>query len=189
MADVVKGERFNLTKESGGATDFYVGLGWNAGDSHDLDASAFVLDENDKLVSDKHFIYFQNLNAPDGSVQHSGDNLTGDGDGDDEQIRLHLSKLPANTGQISLVVTLYDAVRKRQNFGQVSKAYVRVCNMDAAGNPTTELVKFPLSDDYSKFTALQVGSIYKRDDGAWAFNPTGTGFENAGLGEILQHYA
>lgn len=192
--DVSKGERFNLTKETGGDEHFYIGLGWNAGQDHDLDASVFGSTYNaagdPKLTSDKHFVYFRNLKTPSGSIVHSGDNLTGDGDGDDEQIRIHLDKLDAEGVQeVSIVVTLYNAVSKGQNFGQVSRAYVRVCQMDSAGNPTTELVKFLLSDDYSKFTAVQIGQIYKRDDGAWAFNPTGVGYENAGIGEVLAYYA
>lgn len=197
--DVAKGERFNLTKGNAGDHNFYVGLGWNAGDSHDLDASVFALDGNGKLVSDKHFVYFSNLKSPDGAIVHSGDNLTGEGDGDDEQIRFYLDKLDPRVEELSIVVCIYQANTKHQNFGQVSKAYVQVASMDAAGNPPTvsdgrgglkvdPLTRFPLSDDYGKFTAIQVGSIYKRDDGEWGFNPTGVGFEGAEIGDILKHY-
>lgn len=200
MVDVSKGERFNLTKESGGKTDFYVGLGWNAGQNHDLDVSVFGLDANGKLVSDRHFVYFSNLRSPDGGIVHSGDNLTGDGDGDDEQLRFYLDKLDPRVEELSIVVCLYQAKARGQNFGQVSKAYVQVASMDASGNPpmvddgrggtkVDALVRYPLSDDYSKATAIQVGSIYKREDGGWAFNPTGVGFEGQEIGDILAHYA
>ena len=211
--EVAKGERFNLTKGSGGQLDFYVGLGWNAGENHDLDVVVFGLDQNGKLVSDDYFVYYglaatqgAPFSSKDGSIRHSGDNLTGDAPGDDEQVRVSLGKLDPRVEELSIVVVIYDAENRRQNFGQVSKAHVQVATMDAAGNPPTvddgrggtkvdALVKYPLSDDYSVNTAVQVGSIYRRDDGAWAFNPTGVGFGNTanneyvGLREILQHYA
>lgn len=202
--EVAKGQRFNLTKESGGQQAFYVGLGWDApeksnGHNFDLDVSVFGLDASGKLVDDKHFVYFGNLRTASGSIVHSGDNLTGDGAGDDEQIRVYLDKLDPKVEQISVVVCIYQAAARGQNFGQVNRAAVQVATMDAAGNPPTKtnargetvvdsLVRYPLSDDYSAYTAIQVGSIYRREDGDWAFNPTGVGFENTEIGDIVRHY-
>lgn len=192
-----KGEKFNLSKETGGDTNFYIGLEWTpptGGQTYDLDGSIFACaydaDDNPKLVSKGHFVYFKQLQSSDGAIVHSGDNLTGldTDDNDDEQIRVYLDKLDPRVQELSIIVNIYDAIRKNQNFGQVKKASIRICQMDAAGNPTTELLKFNLSEDYSKFTALQFGQIYKRDDGAWAFNPTGQGFENADLGTVLNVY-
>jgi tellurium resistance protein TerD len=198
MSEVVKGERFNLTKESGGDTNFYIGLEWtapaNATSTFDLDGSVFACaydaNEDPKLVSAGHFVYFKQLKSADGAIIHSGDNLTGDDtdDADDEQIRVYLDKLDPRVQEISIIANIYDAVKKGQNFGQVKKAAIRICQMDGQGNPTTELLKFNLTEDYSKFTALQFGQIYKRDDGQWAFNATGVGFENADLGTVLAIY-
>lgn len=203
-AEVSKGQRFNLTKASGGQQAFYVGLGWDApeqasGQKFDLDVSVFGLDENGKLVDDKYFVYFGNLRAPNDSVVHSGDNLTGEGDGDDEQIRVYLDKVDPRVEQLSIIVCVYDARNRGQNFGQVNRASVQVATMDATGNPPTKtdsrgrtvvdsLVRYTLSDDYSSHTAVQVGSIYRREDGDWAFNPTGVGFENTEIGDIVRQY-
>lgn len=197
--ELVKGEKFNLSKESGGAENFYVGLGWSANSdpdphkNYDLDVSAFGCTYNaaddPKLTSPGHFVYFKQLQSADNAIMHSEDNLTGEGDGDDEWIVVDLSKLDPRVQEISVVVNIYDAVKKGQNFGQVRKAYIRVCHLNADGTPGDELLKFSLSDDYSKFTAVHFGSIYKREDADWAFNAAGVGFENAGLSEILAAYS
>lgn len=208
--EVSKGERFNLSKASGGKQDFYVGLGWDTG--ADLDVVVFGLGADGKLISDDYFVYYGLAPRPgapfsskDGSIQHSGDNLTGDAPGDDEQLRLHLDKLDPRVEELSIVVCIYEARKRGQNFGQVRKAHVQVATMDASGNPPVvddgrggtkvdALVRYPLSDDYGVNTAIQVGSVYKRDDGEWAFNPTGVGFGNTAaneyveLGDIVQHY-
>ncbi len=188
-----KGERFNLSKQSGGDRAFYIGLSWetptaaNSAHNFDLDASIFgcEYDANDdpKLVNDDYFVYYGLAPRPgapfqckDGSICHSGDNTTGEAEGDDEQVRIYLDKLDARVRELSIIVDIYDAVNRGQNFGMVRKGKIRICKMDATGNPTEELASFNLSEDYSAFTAVQPGSIYKRDDGDWAFNPAGAGF-------------
>lgn len=182
-----KGERADLTKA--GLTNFYVGLGWDAGAGGatlDLDASAFILGA-DKLISNNHFVYYNNLRAPDGSVTHTGDNLTGDGDGDDEALIIDLSKVAANADEISVVVSIYQGVEKGQNFGQVKNAFIRICELNADGTPGTEVMRADLEEDYSGYTILQFGSIYKKND-EWKFQFAGNGYK-ADLGAVVNQYA
>ena len=151
-------------------------MGWdtNASDSgvdFDLDASAFMLNASGKVVSEKHFIYFNNLKSPDGCVEHTGDNLTGAGDGDDESIKVDLSKLPAGCESITVVVTIHEAEARKQNFGQVRNAFVRV--YDPSTNE--EILKYDLGEDYSIETAVEFGSLYLKD-GQWKFKAIGAGF-------------
>jgi tellurium resistance protein TerD len=155
---------------------FVVGLGWdsNASDSgsaFDLDASAFMLDGSGKVLSDRHFIYFNNKQSPEGALNTAGDNLTGAGDGDDETLSVDLSKVPANCETITFVVTIHDAEAKRQNFGQIRNAYVRVYDPSA----NEEIVKYDLAEDFSIETAIEFGSLYKRND-AWKFRAVGSGY-------------
>jgi tellurium resistance protein TerD len=155
---------------------FVVGMGWdtNASDSgqdFDLDASAFMLGADGKVITDKHFIFFNNLISPDGCIEHSGDNLTGAGDGDDESIKVDLSKMPANCESITFVVTIHEAEARRQNFGQVRNAFVRI--YDPSTNE--EILKYDLGEDFSVETAVEFGSLYKKD-GAWKFKAIGTGY-------------
>jgi tellurium resistance protein TerD len=186
-----KGGRVALGKDDG-HTKFIVGLGWNAnpgtGATYDLDASAFGCAPDaggdPHLIGDDYFIYYRNLNSPCGGITHSGDNLTGDGDGDDEQIVLDLSKVPAHLQEIACMVTIYDAASKGQNFGQVRAAYIRI--VDAETN--VEVARYDLTEDYHDSTAIQFGSVYKKSDGSWAFKAIGQGF-NTDLRGLLGVYA
>jgi tellurium resistance protein TerD len=177
-----KGQRENIN-----APKFTIGLGWDTnssstGTDFDLDASVFILGENKKLVSDAHFIFFNNLKSPDESVIHTGDNLTGDGDGDDEQIKIDLTKIDPSVKEICVVVTIHEAESRRQNFGQVRNSYVRI--VDDSNN--TELVKYELDEDFSIETAVEFGRIYNRE-GQWKFEAIGMG-QTGGLGEFLNKY-
>ena len=174
-------------REAINAPKFVIGLGWDTnasstGSSYDLDASVFVLGENKKLLSEEHFIFYNNLTAPDGSVEHTGDNLTGDGDGDDEQIKVDLSKISAQATEICVVVTIHDAETRKQNFGQVRNSFVRV--FDPATN--SEILKYELEEDFSIETAVEFGRIYKRN-GEWKFEAVGMGMKG-GLQDFLNKY-
>ncbi len=176
-----KGQRENIN-----APKFTIGLGWDTntsstGTGFDLDASVFILGENKKLLSDAHFIFYNNLKAPNGSVEHTGDNLTGDGDGDDEQITVDLSKIEATATEICLVVTIHDADARKQNFGQVRNSFVRI--FDSSNNV---ILKYELEEDFSIETAVEFGRIYKRND-EWKFEAVGTGMKG-GLEDFLNKY-
>lgn len=174
-------------RESINAPKFTIGLGWDTnatstGVGFDLDASVFILGENKKLLSDSHFIFYNNLKSPDGSVEHTGDNLTGDGDGDDEQIKVDLSKADANASEICVVVTIHDAANRKQNFGQVRNSFVRI--FDSSTN--TEILKYELEEDFSVETAVEFGRIYKRNN-EWKFEAVGSGMKG-GLEDFLTKY-
>jgi tellurium resistance protein TerD len=170
-----KGGNVSLTKEAPGLTAITVGLGWDArvtdGASFDLDASVFICGENGKVRSDADFVYYNNKSALGGAVEHQGDNRTGDGDGDDEAVKIDLSKVPDDVKKLVFAVTIHEAETRGQNFGQVSNAYMRVGN-DAGG---AELAKYDLSEDYSTETALIFGEIY-RHNGEWKMKAIGAGF-------------
>ncbi len=184
--NLTKGGNLNLTKAAPGLTHIIVGLGWDvrktAGVDFDLDASAFLLYAGDKVKSDKDCIYFNNLKSVDGSIVHQGDNRTGVGDGDDEQIKIDLSKVPADILKIALVVTIHDADVRKQNFGQVEKATVRVVN----GADNAELTKFDLSEDASTVTAMILGELYRAGTD-WKFKAVGQGYAG-GLGALATSY-
>ena len=170
-----KGQKVDLTKGNPGLKNIMVGLGWdvNAFDSgvdFDLDAAAFMLGADGKCPTDKEFVFYGNLKHASGSVNHMGDNLTGEGDGDDEQIQIDLSKVPANIEKIAFTVTIYDAETRHQNFGQVSNAFIRL--VDEATN--AELIRYDLGEDFSIETAVVVGELYKHN-GEWKFNAIGNG--------------
>lgn len=174
-------------RESLNAPKFTIGLGWDTnstatGGRFDLDASVFVLGENKKLLSDSHFIFYNNLKTPDGAVEHTGDNLTGDGDGDDEQVKVDLSRIDANAAEICIVVTIHDAEGRKQNFGQVRNSFVRI--FDTVSN--TEILKYELEEDFSVETAVEFGRIYKRNN-EWKFEAVGTGMKG-GLEDFLTKY-
>ncbi|AWG26181.1 TerD family protein [Flavobacterium kingsejongi] len=177
-----KGQRETLN-----APKFIIGLGWDTnssstGASFDLDASVFIMGENKKILSDEHFIFYNNLKSPDEAVEHKGDNLTGDGDGDDEQIIVDLSKIDPRTSEICVVVTIHDADARKQNFGQVRNSFVHI--LDASNN--TELVKYELEEDFSIETAVEFGRIYKRNN-EWKFEAVGVGMKG-GLQDYLNKY-
>lgn len=184
--DLVKGGKFSLEKEAPGIDEIVIGLGWKprqtAGQAFDLDASAFVLDENGKILSDNHFVFFNNPATPEGAVKHSGDNLTGEGDGDDEQLVVKLSQMPAEAKRIAIVVNIYQGKERGQNFGQVAEAYARV--VDSRDNK--ELVMYELDEDYSTETGMVVAEVYNRN-GEWRFSAVGNGVEG-GLAEISATY-
>jgi tellurium resistance protein TerD len=181
----------NLTKGGnaaiGSIQKFTVGMGWDVNESDtgqgfDLDASAFMLNAGNKVLSDGHFIFYNNLKSPEGCVEHAGDNQTGAGDGDDETIHVDLSKLPSGCESITFVVTIHDAEARRQNFGQVRNAFVRIYN------PTTneEILKYDLGEDFSVETAVEFGSLYKKD-GNWKFKAIGAGYAG-GLQKFVDKY-
>ncbi|MDO4792967.1 MAG: TerD family protein [Filifactor alocis] len=182
-----KGQKVDLTKGNPGLKNIMVGLGWdiNAFDSgvaFDLDAAAFMCGENGKCPTDQEFIFYGNLEHSSASVKHLGDNLTGEGEGDDEQIRIDLASIPSNVEKIAFTVTIYDAETRKQNFGQVSNAFIRI--VDEATN--TELIRYDLGEDFSIETAVVVGELY-RNNGEWKFNAIGSGFQG-GLRALCGHY-
>ncbi|MDT4936839.1 MAG: tellurium resistance protein TerD [Pseudonocardiales bacterium] len=183
---VSKGGNVSLSKEAPGLTDVLVGLGWDArvtsGAEFDLDASALILDSSGKVPSDGHFVFFNNLTSPDGSVQHMGDNLVGGGGGDDEQLKVNLAQVPAETDKIVVTVSIYDAEARSQNFGQVRNAYIRVVN-NADG---VELTRYDLSEDASTETAMIFGELY-RNAGEWKFRAVGQGY-STGLAGIARDF-
>lgn len=177
-----KGQREKLN-----TGNFTVGLGWDTnqtatGVDFDLDASIFILGENKKMLSDQHFIFYNNLKSPDGAVEHTGDNRTGEGDGDDEAIIIDLSKIDDRAVEICIVVTIDEYEARKQNFGQVRNSFVRI--VDNTNN--TEIMKFELDEDFSIETAVEFGRIYKRN-GEWKFEAIGTGM-NGGLNDFLNKY-
>ncbi len=181
-----KGGNVSLSKEAPGLTNLLLGLGWDArvtdGAAFDLDASAFLLDASGKVRSDADFIFYNNLKSADGSVAHLGDNLTGEGDGDDEQLVVQLNNVPADVQKIVLAVTIHQADVRKQNFGQVSQAYIRCVNKDN----NAEIAKYDLSEDASVETAMVFGEVYRHND-EWKFKAIGQGFEG-GLAPLAQSY-
>lgn len=182
-----KGQKVDLTKTNPGLSKLLVGLGWDTnkydgGADFDLDASAFLTGENGKVLSDSDFIFYSNLQHSSGAVTHTGDNLTGEGEGDDEVIKVDLSLVPANINGISFTVTIYDADSRNQNFGQVSNAYIRIVDE----NTGTEVIRYDLGEDFSVETAIVVGEIY-RNSGEWKFNAIGSGF-SGGLAALCRNF-
>ncbi len=184
---LAKGQKVDLTKGNPSLKSVMVGLGWdvNAFDSgadFDLDAAAFMLGAGGKCPTDKEFVFYGNLSHTSESVVHQGDNLTGEGDGDDEQILVDLTKIPANIERIAFTVTIYEAEARRQNFGQVSNAFIRLVDNTTG----TELIRYDLGEDFSIETAVVVGELY-RHNGEWKFNAIGSGFQG-GLAALCGHY-
>jgi len=171
----------------GSLQKFVVGMGWDtndtdSGQAFDLDASAFMLNASGKTLSNDHCVYYGNLKSPEGCVEHAGDNLSGAGDGDDESIKIDLSKLPAGCEKITFVVTIHEGESKGQNFGQVRNAYVRV--YDPSTNE--EILKYDLGEDFSIETAIEFGELYQKE-GAWKFKAIGAGFAG-GLAKFVEKY-
>ncbi len=177
-----KGQRENIN-----AQKFTIGLGWDTnvsstGAAFDLDASVFILGTNGKIISDEYFVFYNNTKSPDQAVIHTGDNLTGAGDGDDESITVDLSKINSGVKEICVVVTIHEAENRKQNFGQVRNSFIRIIDQ---GN--TELVKYELDEDFSIETAVEFGRIYQKD-GQWKFEAVGAGMKG-GLEDYLKKYS
>ena len=183
---LTKGQNISLSKTDPSLKNVLVGLGWDArstdGQDFDLDASVFMATENGKVPSDRHFIFYNQLVSPCGGVEHTGDNLTGDGDGDDESVIVFLDKVQSNIKSLFITVTIHDAEARRQNFGQVNNAFVRIVNNDTGD----EIVRFDLSEDYSTETAMVFGEIY-RHNGEWKFRAIGQGYAG-GLYALCKQY-
>lgn len=183
---LTKGGNVSLTKEAPGLSNVMVGLGWDErstdGAAFDLDASALLVGLDGKVLSDKHFVFFNNLSSPEGSVEHTGDNLTGSGDGDDESIKVNLTSVPAECDKIVFPVTIYDADNRKQNFGQVRNAFIRVLD----GNSSAEIVRYDLAEDFSTETAMVFGELY-RNNGEWKFRAVGQGY-TSGLAGIAKDF-
>ncbi len=182
-----KGQKVDLTKGNPGLKKLLIGLGWDVnkydgGHDFDLDAAAFLLGADGKVTADEDFVFYNNLKHKSGAVQHMGDNLTGEGEGDDEEIKVDLSKVPANIDKIDFTVTIYDAEQRKQTFGHVENAYIRVVD-DETGK---ELIRYDLGEDFSIETAVVVGEIY-RNKGEWKFNAIGSGW-SGGLAALGKNY-
>ena len=185
--NLTKGQKVDLTKGNPSLSKLVVGLGWDvnafdSGAAFDLDAAAFMVGGNGKCHTDKEFIFYGNLEHPSGALKHMGDNLTGEGDGDDEQIVVDLSLVPANVERIAFTVTIYDAEGRHQNFGMVNNSYIHIQD-NVSG---TDLIRYDLGEDFSIETAIVVGEIY-RYNGEWKFNAVGSGFQG-GLAALCGHY-
>lgn len=201
MINLQKGQKIDLTKSNPGLAKIMVGLGWDpvkkgggggllgglfgggGAPNIDCDASVYLLNANGKLDKNKNLIYFGNKTSPCGSVRHSGDNLTGDGDGDDEQINIDLSRVPADVHRMVFVVNIYDCTKRKQHFGMIQNAYIRVVN-GANGN---ELCKFNLSEGYEGKTSLITGEVY-RHGGEWKFAALGEATTDPGLESLTRRY-
>ncbi|MSS62651.1 TerD family protein [Velocimicrobium porci] len=182
-----KGQKVSLTKGNPGLSKVVVGLGWDVnqfdtGGDFDLDAAAFLLTDSGKISRQEDFVFYGNLKHPSGGVEHLGDNLTGVGDGDDEQIKVDLSIVPANISKIAFTVTIYDAEVRRQNFGQVNNAFIRIYREDTG----EELLRYDLGEDFSIETAAVFGELYK-NNGEWKFNAIGCGYQG-GLAALCANY-
>jgi len=175
-----KGGRIDLSKEAPSLKNVALGLGWDTNDSDtgvdfDLDASLFMVDKSGKIKNDSFFVFYNNLTSPDGSVVHQGDNRTGEGDGDDESIFINLNKIDSSIEELVLVVTIDAAQERRQNFGQVENAFVRLYDIDT----NKEIAKYELDENFSQETAVEFGRLYKKNS-KWHFKAVGNGF-NSGL--------
>jgi tellurium resistance protein TerD len=181
-----KGGNVNLSKEAPGLTKMTIGLGWDTratdGAGFDLDGAVFLLNSSGKVRSDADFIFYNNLKSADGSIVHSGDNLTGAGEGDDETVNIDLTKVPADIDKIVVGVTIHEADTRRQNFGMVSKAFIRCVNADGG----TEIARYDLSEDGSTEAAMVFGEVY-RNGTDWKFRAIGQGFQG-GLGPLAKSF-
>lgn len=181
-----KGGNVSLTKEAPGMTAVLVGLGWDArtttGTDFDLDASAILVKSDGKVVSDSHFVFFNNKTSPDGSVEHAGDNLTGEGEGDDEVVKVNLATVPAEVDRVVFPVSIYEAEQRSQSFGQVRNAFIRIVNQ----NGGTEVARYDLTEDASTETAMVFGELY-RNGAEWKFRAVGQGYAS-GLAGIARDF-
>jgi tellurium resistance protein TerD len=181
-----KGQNINLSKDNPNLKKVTLGLGWDvnqySGADYDLDASAFLLNGAGKCMRDEDFVFYKNLRHDSGAVEHTGDNRTGKGEGDDEAIKVDLSKVPSNIEKIDFVVTIHDAERLRQNFGQVSNAFIRIVD-EANGS---EIARYDLGEDFSVETAVVFGQLYKNNND-WKFRAIGSGYKG-GLEALVRSY-
>ena len=187
VVSLSKGQKVDLTKTNPGLKKVKVGLGWDTnkydgGESFDLDASAFLLEESGKVKDEKHFVFYNNVTDPSAAVTHSGDNLTGEGDGDDEVIDIDLSAVPEDINKISFTVTIHEADSRNQNFGQVSNAFIRILNEATE----EEIIRYDLGEDFSVETALVVAELY-RHNGEWKFAAVGAGYQG-GLAALCEDF-
>ena len=185
--NLTKGQKVDLTKGNPSLTKIVVGLGWDvnafdSGAAFDLDAAAFMVGGNGKCPTEKEFVFYGNLEHTSGSVKHMGDNLTGEGDGDDEKVMVKLAAMPADVMKLAFAVTIHEAEQRRQNFGMVSNAFIRVVNEKDG----TEIARFDLSEDASTNTSLIFGELYRHND-EWKFRAVGQGFDG-GLGALARNY-
>ena len=183
---LTKGGNVSLSKEAPGITKVLIGLGWDAratdGGAFDLDANVFMVDAGGKVRSDADFIFYNNPKSTDGSVEHTGDNKTGDGAGDDEAIKVDMSKVPADIQKVIVAVTIHEGETRKQNFGMVSNAFVRVVNQDGA----KEIARYDLSEDASTETAMIFGELYRAGTD-WKFRAVGQGY-NGGLAPLARTF-
>ena len=184
---LTKGQKVDLTKGNPGLEKIIVGLGWDTNKydgsaDFDLDASAFLLNANGKVTKDEDFIFYNNLESETKAVIHTGDNRTGEGEGDDEQIIIEFSKVPVNIEKIAITVTIHDASERHQNFGQVSNAFIRIVNE----NNNEEILRYDLAEDFSIETVLVIAELYKYN-GEWKFNAVGSGFQG-GLTTLCKNF-
>ncbi len=181
-----KGGNLSLSKTDPSLNQVLIGLGWDVratdGADFDLDASAFLLAANDKVRGETDFIFYNQTRSPEGSVEHTGDNRTGEGDGDDEAVKINLAKVPADVQKIAITVTIHDAESRGQNFGQVQNAFIRVVN----DQTNVEIVRFDLNVDYSTETAMIFGELYRHNN-EWKFRAVGQGY-NGGLSAMCRQY-
>ncbi|MEH7117082.1 TerD family protein [Neobacillus vireti] len=182
-----KGQRIDLTKSNPGLTKVIAGLGWDTNHYHgsydfDLDASAFLTDANSRVAEEHDFIFYNQLVHPSGAVEHTGDNRTGEGEGDDEQIRIDFRRVPSHIHRIAITVTIHDSEARNQNFGQVSNAFVRLVDEDTG----REILRFDLGEDFSVETAVVFCELY-RHNGDWKFNAVGSGFAG-GLAALCRNF-
>ena len=197
---LVKGQKIDLTKGSSGLSEILVGLGWDPVENNsggilgtlfgsrsaniDCDASVIMLNSNDKLENKKDLVYYGNLRNENDSIIHQGDNLTGEGEGDDEQIMLDLKRIPERIKKLVFVVNIYDAIKRKQDFGMIKNAFIRVVDVKT----NKELLKFNLSENYSGKTSLLVGEIYRDSSNEWKFNAVGIATNDTSLAEIVNRY-
>ncbi|MDU1847273.1 MAG: TerD family protein [Niallia nealsonii] len=176
-----KGQKVDLTKGNPGLSKVIIGLGWDVnkydgGNDFDLDASVFLLGENGKVTTDADFVFYNNPTGGNGAIVHSGDNRTGAGDGDDEQIIVDLKGIPANIQRVAFTITIHDGENRNQNFGQVSNSYVRILNEESNEESNEELIRYDLGEDFSIETALVVGELYRHNN-EWKFSAIGSGYQ------------